>query len=209
MNIDSGILILSLLGAAIQSLPLIIVGVLAIFLANRLAKGRKFGPALKVIGWLAICGGLILEVTTADFAYRKTFAKGHEMFLADVLGRLRGDIDEYRKKHGAYPRTLGETDFKTILMDDWAGNPLPVMYFHVAPSGLPEVSLRFGLGHSPSSEVETYPFLDAKGKVDLKLLRDTGHWLYNPKTGRLLVDCTHHAAISSWAVAGNPPIYEW
>lgn len=46
-------------------------------------------------------------------------------------------------------------------------------------------------GHPSSSQVEYYPFLDSQGKVDPKLLKDTGHWLYDPKTGSLVIDCTH------------------
>jgi len=54
----------------------------------------------------------------------------------------------------------------------------------------PEADLR-AFGHTPSNAVEMRPFLDAKGAVDRAALRDTGGWLYDSKSGTLIVDCTH------------------
>ncbi len=53
-------------------------------------------------------------------------------------------------------------------------------------------------GHPPSNQVEYYPFLNASGKLDVSKLKDTGHWLYDSKTGAVLIDCTHKDTL------GNP-----
>jgi hypothetical protein len=47
-------------------------------------------------------------------------------------------------------------------------------------------------GHKSSNQVEYYPFLNSVGILDDPYkLRDTGHWLYDSKTGTILIDCTH------------------
>lgn len=205
MHLHIQLVITALIFATVFSAPILLAGTASLWLSRR----WKFGPVLKITGWAAILIALILIAAGTHMGYRKSFAKGHEMFLPDVLRRMRGDIDEYHKKYKVYPRALDDSDFEPVLKEDWKENPLPAMYYDLNPNSLPEVALEFGLGHHPSAQVEEYPFLNARGEVAPELLRDTGHWLYDPKTGRLLVDCTHRAAIASWAVAGNPPIYTW
>lgn len=55
---------------------------------------------------------------------------------------------------------------------------------------IPKINLSH-LGHQESAVVEEYPFLDSSGHVDPTKLKDTCHWLYDPKTGIVIVDCTH------------------
>lgn|GEM_PF-2130400 len=55
---------------------------------------------------------------------------------------------------------------------------------------IPPIVLR-RYGHAVSSAIESRTFSDKQGKVDPAPLQDTGHWLYDPKSGNIIIDCTH------------------
>lgn len=91
------------------------------------------------------------------------------------LTALRSAIGSYAGEHGGRPPVrLDDAGF----LKDFTGGTLTAVGVGC-------------LGHPESNAVETYPFLDAKGNVDPAKLKDTGHWLYDAKTGTLIIDCTH------------------
>lgn len=81
---------------------------------------------------------------------------------------LKDAISEYFKRKGYFPKRL--TDIKDIKYD--AILPTDLRVFK----------------HEKMAVVENYPFLTAEKEVNPKLLRDTGHWLYDSSTGILIID---------------------
>ena len=87
------------------------------------------------------------------------------------LGEMVEGITHYRKDKGAFPKKIEDLTPEYLLK-------------------IPELKL-VGYGHGYSCEVESYEFLYDDGKGDPKKLKDTGHWIYDPRTGILGIDCTH------------------
>ncbi len=180
---DIGLLVFLLAATAVFWLPFIALGLIGLRVYGR----REPRPVLKLgLSCLSVLFGVALMVPKVDYGYRKTMAKSREAELPEKLDALRAAIAAYRERTKTYPKALQDA----VL------------------GGLPAVDLSFGLGHAPSSAVETFEFRQGAGQVDPASLKDTGRWLYDAKTGRLLIDCTHHAAVASWA-GGGGPVYTW
>lgn len=164
------------------------------------------------IAW-AFAGILtVLVIPKANYVYWKTRAKQREHVLPDLIRTVRVAVEAFRAKHGRFPIDLREAAFVELLSAE-TKKLAGAAGIDIDSHGMPMVELYAVAGRVPdhqlSSEVETYPFLNEKAEVDVLKLKDTGHWLYDPKTGTVLLDCTHRAAVATWTPARQQPFYVW
>jgi len=141
---------------------------------------------LAVLGLVPAAVPILLAYSTyASYnRFKVNLAAAREVQTYRGLSSLRSAVDLYDIDKARYPASLSDPRFLGPYI-----------------AAIPDVRLE-GKGHAPSAQVDSRDFLGADGRVEPAKLKDTGHWLYNPGNGRLIIDCTHES------LKGNR-IYEW
>jgi uncharacterized RDD family membrane protein YckC len=120
------------------------------------------------LGGAVVVGGITAAIAIPNFARMKSAAS--DSINKANLKNIQTAIQVYYADQMAYPKDL---------------NSLVPKYLDAVPA----VKLdKYGFGSS--SQVESYSFLDSTGQVDPQRLKNTGHWLYDPATGKIVIDCT-------------------
>jgi uncharacterized RDD family membrane protein YckC len=134
--------------------------------------------AVLSIAGLSLAGCLLLGLAAA--VYLPGLMSTTELAATrNNLDTLKSAVMLYYSDHkGAYPPSLE----RLTKVEPSAAFP----YL----DKIPMIKLK-SYGHSSSCQVEKYAFTDKKGKLVPSMLKDTGHWLYDPRSGLVVIDCTH------------------
>ncbi|OVE81610.1 hypothetical protein BVY03_03140 [bacterium K02(2017)] len=89
-----------------------------------------------------------------------------------TLNNLRQHISNFQKDHQFYPKNLNELITKKYIKT------------------IPQAKL-IKFGHADSSQVLTKNFIDKQLNIKTQLLEDSGNWIYDAISGKLILDCTH------------------
>lgn len=100
------------------------------------------------------------------------------------LQTLRSATQIYYMKMGEYPENLKNASF------------LGEYILEIPPVTLGKK------GHPISKDIEISALSGSDIEDMASQLKDTGHWIYDPQTGRVIVDCTHQDT-------RGQPIYSW
>ena len=124
---------------------------------------------LVLVGGGSLFGGVIAGVLAfQDYRHMETMAT--DSVNKTSLRNIQSAVQVYYVDQVAYPKDLGDLVPKYL-------DKMPILDLK-----------KYGMGSS--AQVESYSFLDPAGQVDSSKLKNTGHWLYDPATGKVIIDCT-------------------
>ena len=119
-------------------------------------------------GGLLVGAGITAALAIPNYKHMETIAT--DSLNKAALRNIQSAIQVYYVAQAAYPKDLESLVPKYL-------------------DKIPKLQLdKYGMGNS--NQVESYSFLDLMGQVDGSKLKNTGHWLYDPATGKIVIDCT-------------------